>query len=362
MADDGLERRIEVLLELDRDAEAEALIRQGLAVSPDDLGLLDQLVRCLVGQGRPQEALGPARELVAALPDSDRAHRLLANCLNGLGRAKEAEAEARVALSIDPENGFNHYLLAHVLKNRVFDGGAKLAALQALEFDPEQVPFLILAGQLHLASDKALSRELFERALRAEPENAAAARGLAQATADSAGLAETVRALQQSLRLDPTNPDPVYAALEWEMRWVVFWQRVLVGLSWPLFRLWGSGEHGGLLLRVGVGALLAIGLGFTRRLHARLPEGGWRLVRGALRRKPALALVAASTAACFATGVLWVLAGAGWSAEAAWFGYAQLAVATLVGWAWAAAAFLGLAVRALAAAAFYRGARGERRG
>ncbi|EFV12096.1 tetratricopeptide repeat protein [Segniliparus rugosus] len=356
--DDSLRQRVEILLELDRDAEAEALIRQGLAAEPGEAGLLDQLVRSLTGQGRAQDALGPARELVAGSPGSDRAHRLLANCLAMLGRTKEAEAEVRRALSIDPENGYNHYLLAFVLKHRVFDGEAKLAALQALEFDPERVPFLLLAGELHLPSDKALAKDLFEQALRIEPENAAAARGLARADAPNTGLAETVRGLQQSLRLDPTDPDPVYSALEWEARWILFWQRVLAGLSWCLFVLWEPKIWGELLIRVVAGVVLAIGIGFTRRLHAHLPEGGWRLFAGALRRKPMLALVAVSTAVCFVTSTLWALAGTGWSAALARIGYAQLAAATVLGWAWGGLVFLGLAVRALAA----RSRDDERRG
>ena len=360
--DDALRQRAELLLELDRDAEAERLIRQGLAAEPGAADLLDQLVRSLTGQGRAQDALGPAHELVAGSPGSDRAHRLLANCLAMLGRTKEAEAEVRRALSIDPENGYNHYLLAFVLKNRVLDGEAKLAALQALEFDPERVPFLLLAGELYLPGDKALAKELFERALRIEPENAAAARGLARANAPNTGLAETVRGLQQSLRLDPTDPYPVYSALEWEARWILFWQRVLVGLSWCLFVLWGPKTWGELPIRLGAGVLLAVGIGFTRRLHAHLPEGGWRLFAGALRRKPALALVAVSTAASFATSALWALAGTEWSAALARIGYAQLAAATVLGWAWAALLFVGLVARALVARVFARSKVEERHG
>ncbi|MGL6235990.1 MAG: tetratricopeptide repeat protein [Segniliparus sp.] len=317
MAGGGAAQRAAALLGLGRHAQAEAVVRQGLAQDPHDFLLLSQLARSLIGQDKAKEALVAAQGLVAQRPDSDVAHRLVAIAYVKLHRGRLAEESARQAVELDPEDGWNHYALAAALMAGLRLGRARACARRAVELDPEEADFHLLVGKLHrfgfARRGRGAAREAYAEALRLEPENAEALRGAAEAGATATGFARTVVGLRQSLELDPTDPKPAYDVLAGELRRVLFWLRVLA-VAVFLALVFTEGGHGidPVLGRLGVLALLAAGSGFLFRTGSQLSAPDGRLVWRALRRKPGLMAIAASVTLFFAASLLWALTGADW--------------------------------------------------
>ncbi|EFV12095.1 tetratricopeptide repeat protein [Segniliparus rugosus] len=336
VAEAGAYQRVAALLELGRHAEAEALARQGLAQEPQDFRLLSQLAQSLIGQGKGAEAAEAARTLVAQQPESAHAHRLLARSHLAREEFGQAEEAARQAVALDPEDAWSHYTLACALFGQDRTTRARRAAREALRIEPEQTAFLVLLGYLHLrdAHGKEEAQDAFQRALRLEPENTDAVRGLALARSDQLGLDGTIRELRRSLSLDPTDPEPAYDALLVKLWQILKRQEWLTILSfWMFFQgVRGSGGESYIVPRLVVGVLLGAGVVMAGRSFREISAAGWRFLSVVCRRSPKFAVSAASTAICFATGEFWAVAGSHASAIVAHIGYWQRGLVIVGTW------------------------------
>jgi tetratricopeptide (TPR) repeat protein len=96
------EELVELLVELDRPAEAADVMLAGL--KDDDLDRMMRAAALLSEGGRSEQALQVVRKVLAAVPDSEQAKTLEAYLLSSSGRFTEAAATFRQLLRKDREN------------------------------------------------------------------------------------------------------------------------------------------------------------------------------------------------------------------------------------------------------------------
>lgn len=112
-------QRARVLIDLDRPAEAVALLHRALATHPEEGDLWGQLSRAHGCLAEWQLALGAAdRAGYYGTRDDSWPHRLRSQVLQKLGAHEAAVAAARTAVELDPHSSVNHVLLADVLLKR----------------------------------------------------------------------------------------------------------------------------------------------------------------------------------------------------------------------------------------------------
>lgn len=93
-----------VLLNQNKDAAAEAKVRQILLLKPNDVPARSILGFILTGQGKFQEAEKEARQMLRIEPKNGEAHVLLAECLLALKRPEEARVAAKAARDLGVKN------------------------------------------------------------------------------------------------------------------------------------------------------------------------------------------------------------------------------------------------------------------
>lgn len=237
---------------------AERELRGWLAMNPEDPFGHAMLAWCLAQLERKDEAVQAAGEAVRLAPDWAYVHGVMGEvCLN-VGRQRQAEEAARTALALDPNDAGYYAILAAALLNQPlrFKTGAALRAAEAgLAVDPDDADCARLrtqallrlgrrrearqaaayalktapdaseahaaAGWVELAAggDRARSRAHLREALRMDPENRDAARGLRIATQGSRFAAALVMQVEEwGWRLAP-----VALVLAAELAAVVAW-------------------------------------------------------------------------------------------------------------------------------------------
>ncbi|MCB1231402.1 MAG: tetratricopeptide repeat protein [Verrucomicrobiae bacterium] len=161
-----------LLRQQNRHEEAEAFLRQAIAIEPNDVLAYTELAQCLAEQsGRRRDALETIDRAIALEPDdaflhsqralilsrldrdreslisSERAIALDPECsthfavkgqaLTGLQRYAEAEEACRKALALDADDHLAANLLAHLLRVQGKSAESELAADKLLAEDPE---------------------------------------------------------------------------------------------------------------------------------------------------------------------------------------------------------------------------------
>lgn len=114
-ASDDVEARIRYALatwKSGRIAEAEQILRDGLARQPDEPELLYQLGTLLGGHDRYDDAIPLLARCVHLAPDHGRAHGRLAQCLGVRGRTNEAIEHLQHAQRIDPNDAIVAFQLS----------------------------------------------------------------------------------------------------------------------------------------------------------------------------------------------------------------------------------------------------------
>jgi tetratricopeptide (TPR) repeat protein len=202
--------RISTLLDLHRDEEAAHLVREQLAVAPNDhqllcyLGLalrrtdqggaLDAAMRAvhaqpdadwpqrltaqlLVERGAPAAALPYAGRALALAPDLPEAHLMMASVLASLNRLQEAVTEADKVIALAPNRTMGYVERSRLaIRFRDWDGTMSWAR-KALEIDPNNWAALNnLAVGLQGVGRKAEALELYARAAALNPREEVAAR------------------------------------------------------------------------------------------------------------------------------------------------------------------------------------------
>jgi len=104
-----------ILVERQRWADAEKLLRETLASDPEDCQALYLLAICVrMGDGRDAEALQIIDQAIARSPETGDYHATRAKILADLKRGKEAAVSAAQALALDPSDADFHAAKAYV--------------------------------------------------------------------------------------------------------------------------------------------------------------------------------------------------------------------------------------------------------
>ncbi|MDH2326479.1 tetratricopeptide repeat protein [Cereibacter sp. SYSU M97828] len=146
--------------QLDQWDEAEADLRQALALDPEQPHVLNYLGYSLVEQGRElPEALDMIERAVAARPDSGAIQDSLAWAFFKLGRFDEAVAPMEKAAQLEPEDA----ILTDHLGDVYWAVGRKTEARfqwrRALSFEPEEALETRIKRKLEIGLDGVLSEE-----------------------------------------------------------------------------------------------------------------------------------------------------------------------------------------------------------
>jgi Flp pilus assembly protein TadD len=204
-------QRAELLLDLNRPTEAEALVRTALAEDPASVPALALLVRVLLAQERYDEALPVAYAVAAGSPDDEYGHRLSAVVLQNLGRRDESIRAARIAVAQAPGLWHTHYTLGSALLSGVRRRSATEAlaeAEEAVRLAPHEPQPHYLAGLClrHLGRTKAATTS-FREAARLDPGHAGAVNELATLQLDQGRYAAAGRLVASGLATAPQETD-----------------------------------------------------------------------------------------------------------------------------------------------------------
>jgi len=125
------------LQELGRLEEAEASLRQAIALKPDFPEAHNNLGNTLRDFGRLEDAEASYREAIALKSDYAYAHSNLGNTLQELGRLEEAEASYRKAIALEPDYAEAYNNLGTTLQELVRLKDAEASYQQAIALKPD---------------------------------------------------------------------------------------------------------------------------------------------------------------------------------------------------------------------------------
>ncbi|MEM9946145.1 MAG: tetratricopeptide repeat protein [Cyanobacteria bacterium P01_D01_bin.36] len=128
----------------DRDAESEAVLREGIQIHPTAAKLYRHLGYKLTRQARYTEAISIHQAEVQLNPDSPYPYRNLAEAFKGANRLEEAEAAYRAGVTQNPNSLFIHHELADFLSEQAQYEEAEIVyrtATQIVEGPEKMVAF-----------------------------------------------------------------------------------------------------------------------------------------------------------------------------------------------------------------------------
>jgi spermidine synthase len=162
---------------------AEEHLRKGVALRPKDTQHLGRLADLYLERERFSEAILQYRAALALAPQNSRLRGGLGMAYRGAVRHDEALDSLHQALARDPENGFLQYQigLTHVAARR-FDDAATAFQAAALRDPMKPEPHLELGKVYALQGEKAKALEAYRQALRLDPSNVTAFRGVEELT------------------------------------------------------------------------------------------------------------------------------------------------------------------------------------
>jgi tetratricopeptide (TPR) repeat protein len=308
-------RRAHHLAQAGRYAEAERIVRAGLAEEPGDGRLLTLLAWVLRMRREYPAALAAADSAVAASPHDADAHAERAENLILLIRSKDAADAAREAVRLDQLSAPAHLVLARALAAAHDLAGARAAAARGLSLDPNSAEGLLTVAEVERdAGNREAATAAARSALAIEPESSYGRWMIAMLDAERLHVRRSMRGLRDAARISPARPDLI--SMTWPIR------GVLSGLRRGLFA--GAVLVGALLLvghwwwpvaatfaRLVSGVLAAVLTGFGARVL--LPAGRlpWRCLPllPPLMRRPTYA---AFPVLALAVALLVVHASTGW--------------------------------------------------
>jgi tetratricopeptide (TPR) repeat protein len=182
---------------------AEALVREG---SAESAGLQATLARLYVKTERLERAEDAVRRAVALEPDSVQWVVDLVWVLTEQGKFDDALEAARTRMLEYPEIAEYPNLVGQVLMRREDYAGADRAFRSAVQVDPGFVPSYVNRARIaSLEKRYGDAREVLESALAQQPGNPEALRELGIVEAHQGNTDRAVEAFQAALRADPTS-------------------------------------------------------------------------------------------------------------------------------------------------------------
>ena len=189
--------------------EAETYLRRALDVAPRDLSVLGNLAKLLDMRQRPDEALDVYDRLIKLRTVDPSVYAAKSTILYRLQRYDEAVASSRHALSLgpDPPTAFSLHILmgqASWAMTRSADAAAPHYE-RALLIDPNHPTVLADLASLRIAQERnEHALQLFQTAVRIQPDVAKFHSGMGFALHRLGRRDEAIQSLERALSLDPT--------------------------------------------------------------------------------------------------------------------------------------------------------------
>ena len=306
------------LAEVGRYADAERVVRDGLALEPASGQLLSVLAWVLRLRRDYPAALAAADAAIAADPSLADAHAERAETLIGLLRASDAVESAREAARLAPLRPAGHLVLARALSAAHRRDQARTAAAHGLRLDPSSVEGLLTVAEVEREAGHREEAAAAARAVLAiDPANSYGRWLIAMLDAERLKVRRSMRALRDVARDNPIRTDVL--AMTWPIRGVLSGFRrglplgafITVALALAAVRWSLVGDFARLLSLVV--AFVLIGFGLRVLVPAgRLPWRCLRLVPRLTRRATIAGLVTAGVAVtlliAYAVSTGWILA------------------------------------------------------
>lgn len=193
---------------------AEALLRQMIALRPEDANFYYNLANNLARQGRFDEARASYQDALSRAPDHVAAHINLGNVLAQAEDWGRAESSYRRALEIEPEHAGALSSLAKTAIHRGDRAQAETYLRRSIDSDPTRAEAHYILGQL-LRGDERLGEAIasFERALELAPHRGDIIAEHAITLAQHGDFAEAWRYTHRAQSLGWTAPPDFLAAL-----------------------------------------------------------------------------------------------------------------------------------------------------
>jgi tetratricopeptide (TPR) repeat protein len=301
-----------------RYAEAERVVRDGLAAEPASAQLLSVLALVLRLRRDYPGALTAAESAITADPGRADAHAERAETLIALLRAPEAVEAARQAVRLQPFRASGHLVLARALSAARRRDEARAAAEHGLRLQPSSVEALLTLAEVEREAGRREEAAAAARAvLAADPANPYALWLIAMLDAERLQVRRSMRMLRDVARDNPARTDVL--TMTWPIRGVLSGLRrglplgaglvcllILASTRWSLV-----GDFARLLSLVV--AFVLVGFGLRVLVPAgRMPWRCLRLVPRLTRRATAAGLVTAGGAVtllvAYAVSSSWILA------------------------------------------------------
>jgi len=187
-----------------RTADAEALFREVLLISPRNPDALHLLGLVAQRTGRHRHAVEWIHEAIAESPSHAPFHADLAESYRALDRPSDAEAACRRALALDPDYAAAHHRLGLALwaQGRIEETRAAIERSVACD-DGVAIYHNTLGTVLSQTGDAERAADSFRRAVTLDPGYAIARVNLAAAIEGLGDIENALRHLSEAVRLDP---------------------------------------------------------------------------------------------------------------------------------------------------------------
>ncbi len=227
-------QRARLLIEQNRPKQAEELLRQALAMSPDLANAHSLLAICLLQEeNRLEEATEEAEQGIHFAPDDEFAFYVHALVLNKRNRIDESIQSVRQAITIDPSTATFHGLLAQLCARKNKWKEVLESAETGLQYDPEDESCRALRsvalerlGRVEDALDEA------NRSIEKNPESAFAHASRGHALLNANRHKEAQIAFREALRLEPSNEFARSGMIQSLNANNFFFRKFLAAMSW----------------------------------------------------------------------------------------------------------------------------------
>ena len=163
-------------------------------------------VQAALERGDNADVLRRTEAILAERPGDDAAHELRARALLALGRVREAEIEAENAVRLDPDEIRYRELLADVLASEGAHRDAADEYRRLAAGHPRQTEWTVAEARERLgAAQPGMGVDAAQRALRLDPQNAAAELALAQGLTRLGQAGPAYQAARRAVAMQPEN-------------------------------------------------------------------------------------------------------------------------------------------------------------
>ena len=204
----GLQQTVHALLKVGQTERAKQMVMDFIAGDPDNPAGHLALSRVLAEQDHTEEALGAVESALARAPDDDQAHLQRGVLLAELGRFADAEESMRRAIELDPGWPAAHAVYAQLLSRCDRDVEALQRCEHALTLDPDLAWLHTLRARLMLFVHPrhwTVTEDAVRTALRMNPLQAQAHSTLGLVLLRAGRNEESEAAFREALRLDPSD-------------------------------------------------------------------------------------------------------------------------------------------------------------